>query len=153
MLYISFNYRELHRLKEAVFAPHMVNAGPDLPVSWPGRGVGRHRQAYLRIPFGQNPVVGKPPETHMLDSHTGTHLVPPTYALPHYPPHTKVRNYDPVVNAWLQDYERQYGPLPVSQTTADKVPARPNLGLGSRVGCPGIGGHRPTREAGRRPRR
>ena len=28
MLYISFNYRELHRLKEAVFAPHMVNAGP-----------------------------------------------------------------------------------------------------------------------------
>ena len=27
MLYISFNYRELHRLKEAVFAPHMVNAG------------------------------------------------------------------------------------------------------------------------------
>ena len=32
MLYISFNYRELHRLKEAVFAPHMVNAGyNDLP--------------------------------------------------------------------------------------------------------------------------
>ena len=29
MLYISFNYRELHRLKEAVFAPHMVNAGSD----------------------------------------------------------------------------------------------------------------------------
>ena len=27
MLYISFNYTELHRLKEAVFAPHMVNAG------------------------------------------------------------------------------------------------------------------------------
>ena len=27
MLYISFNYRELHRLKETVFAPHMVNAG------------------------------------------------------------------------------------------------------------------------------
>ena len=27
MLYISFNYRELHRLKEAAFAPHMVNAG------------------------------------------------------------------------------------------------------------------------------
>ena len=27
MLYISFNYRELHRLKEAVFAPHVVNAG------------------------------------------------------------------------------------------------------------------------------
>ena len=30
MLYISFNYRELHRLKEAVFAPHMVNAGLEL---------------------------------------------------------------------------------------------------------------------------
>ena len=32
MLYISFNYTELHRLKEAVFAPHMVNAGQYLKI-------------------------------------------------------------------------------------------------------------------------
>ena len=33
MLYISFNYRVLQRLKEAVFVPHMVNAGlEEIPV-------------------------------------------------------------------------------------------------------------------------
>ena len=35
-----------------------------------------------KILFGLNPNTKTPFETHMLDSHTGTHLVPPAYALP-----------------------------------------------------------------------
>ena len=118
----------IERFREKKVVDLSVVLAQDLPVSWPGRGAGRHRQAYLRIPFGENPVVGKPSETHMLDSHSGTHLVPPTYALPHYPPNTKVKNYDSVVNAWIKDHERKYGPLPVSQTTADKVPIQQTSG-------------------------
>ena len=63
MPYISFNYRELHRLKEAVFAPHMVNAGKRL--LW--GGALRERQfkvlnctiknLYFQVhsPFGEKP--------------------------------------------------------------------------------------------------
>ena len=54
----------------------------DLPVSWPGRGVGNHRQPYITIRLGINPNTKTPFEMHMLDSHAGTHLVPPAYALP-----------------------------------------------------------------------
>ena len=54
----------------------------DLPVSWPGAGVGNHRQPFVTIRFGLNPNTRTPFDMHMLDSHAGTHLVPPAYALP-----------------------------------------------------------------------
>ena len=50
-----------------------------LPISWPGRGTGNHRQPYLRIRLGENANTRTDLEAHMLGSHTGTHLVPPGY--------------------------------------------------------------------------
>ncbi len=59
-----------------------VNLADDLPLAWPGAGVGHHRQPFVTIKFGYNPNTRLPFDMHMLDSHTGTHLVPPSYALP-----------------------------------------------------------------------
>ena len=68
----------------------------DRPVTWPGRGVGNHRQPLMTIRWGINPNTRTPFEMHMLDSQAGTHLVPPAYALPPegfddatYPPEVK----------------------------------------------------------------
>jgi len=55
---------------------------PDLPVWWPGATTGDNRHPYVRVLFGFAPTLGHAHETHIMDSHTGTHLVPPAYALP-----------------------------------------------------------------------
>jgi kynurenine formamidase len=97
-----------------------VTLAEDLPVSWPGRGVGNHRQPYFRIKFGINPNLKIPFETHMLDSHTGTHLVPPAYALPRKG--FDSASYSPEVRGWLAEYEKTYGPRGTSDVTTEKVP-------------------------------
>src|SRR5262249_30264581 len=71
----------------------------DLPVWWPGAGVGNHRQPYFTINFMYNPAIDWSSQSHLLDSHTGTHLVPPSYALP--PPGFDDRTYSPEVRGWL----------------------------------------------------
>ncbi len=86
----------------------------DLPVWWPGRGVGNYRHPYYR-----NVIPPYSGNLHTLDSHTGTHLVPPAYALP-----TKGfdnRNYSPEVQQWLTDYEQRYGARGTSNVTTEKV--------------------------------
>jgi kynurenine formamidase len=98
----------------------------DLPVSWPGRGVGNHRQPYFRIKFGLNPNLKIPFETHMLDSHTGTHLVPPAYALPRKG--FDNNSYSPEVRGWLAEYEKSYGPRGTSDVTTEKVPLAQTCG-------------------------
>jgi kynurenine formamidase len=100
----------------------------DLPVWWPGRGVGRHRQPYFRkilYTFEQTKGNGFG-QTHILDSHTGTHLVPPAYALP--PRGFDNRAYAPRVRRWLAEYERKYGPRGTSDVTAEKVPLSQTCG-------------------------
>ena len=57
--------------------------------------------------------------THMMDSMSGTHLVPPSYALP---AENSPVPYAPEVRGWLQEYERRFGPRGVSSLTTDKVP-------------------------------
>jgi kynurenine formamidase len=98
----------------------------DLPVTWPGRGVGNHRQPYLRVPFGFNANTKSAFETHMLDSHAGTHLVPPAYALP--PRGFDDKTYPPEVQGWLAEYEKKYGPRGTSDVTAEKVPVSQTCG-------------------------
>lgn len=98
----------------------------DLPVTWPGRGVGNHRQPYLRIRFGMNPNTKAAYETHMLDSHAGTHLVPPAYALP--PAGFDNQTYSAEVRQWLAEYEKQYGPRGTSTVTAEQVPIAQTCG-------------------------
>lgn len=92
----------------------------DLPVSWPGRGVGNHRQPYFKVLFGLNPNMRVPFETHMLDSHAGTHLVPPAYALPPKKGFDNKR-YSAEAQGWLAEYEKAYGPRGTSDVTTEKV--------------------------------
>lgn len=97
-----------------------VTLATDLPVSWPGAGVGRHRQPYLKVPLMYAANLGLYHVTHMLDSHSGTHLVPPAYSLP-----TKGfdnKSYAPEVQGWLKEYEAKYGPRGTSDVTTEKVP-------------------------------
>jgi kynurenine formamidase len=103
-----------------------VTLTEDWPTEWPGKGVGNHRQPYFRIRFGFNPNLKTPFETHMLDSNTGTHLVPPAYALP--PEGFDNGKYAPEVQRWLAEYEKKYGPRKTSSVTAEQVPLEQTCG-------------------------
>lgn len=103
-----------------------VTLADDLPSSWPGRGVGNHRQPYFTIKFGMNPNIKIPFMMHMVDSHTGTHLVPPSYSLP-----TKGfdnQSYAPQVRGWLAEYEKKFGQRGTSDVTTEKVPLSQTCG-------------------------
>ncbi|OAI52910.1 hypothetical protein AYO44_04480 [Planctomycetaceae bacterium SCGC AG-212-F19] len=97
-----------------------VVLGDDLPCTWPGPGVGNHRQPYFTVRFGMNSNTKTPFEYHMLDSHAGTHLVPPAYALP--AAGFDNSTYPPEVRGWLSEYEQRYGPRGASEITTEKVP-------------------------------
>jgi kynurenine formamidase len=113
------------RLIEAARKKNVVDLSvaltEDTPVWWPGPGVGRARYPYFKDrmpPHGQN--------RHTMDSHAGTHLVPPAYALP-------AKGFDngryaPEVREWLAEYEKKYGPRGSSDVTADKVPIAQTCG-------------------------
>jgi kynurenine formamidase len=103
-----------------------VTLDPDLPVWWPGAGTGRNRHPYLRVHFAHVPALKTTHQTHVLDSHTGTHLVPPAYALP--PAGFDDRTYPPAVRDWLAAYEKTYGPRGTSDVTADRVPVEQTCG-------------------------
>ena len=90
-----------------------------LPLAWPGRGVGNHRQPFLTIDIGYNQVTGGYNQTHTMDGHSGTHLVPPAYALP--PEGFDNNSYASDVQAWLAEYEEKYGPRGTSDVTTEKV--------------------------------
>jgi kynurenine formamidase len=98
----------------------------DLPITWPGRGVGNHRQPFVKLGFGLNPNTRTPFDMHMLDSNAGTHLVPPAYALPGegFDDNT----YAPEVREWLAEYEKTYGRRGTSDTTTEKVPVSQTCG-------------------------
>ena len=91
----------------------------DLPLMWPGHGIGDHRQPYyaVNIHFAANVDLFQ--HTHILDSNSGTHLVPPAFALPH--PGFDNANYAPQVREWLAEYEKKYGPRGTSDMTTEKV--------------------------------
>lgn len=99
----------------------------DLPVWWPGVGVGDHRQPYFAKAFrtitAKNPFFA---QTHTMDSHTGTHLVPPAYALPRAGFDNKTYSRD--VQKWLAEYESSFGPRGTSDVTTEKVPLSQTTG-------------------------
>ncbi len=98
----------------------------DLPVSWPGRGTGRHRQPLTTIRWGMNANTRTSFEMHLLDGQAGTHLVPPAYALP--PAGFDEATYAPEVRAWLADYQSKYGRRGTSDATTEKVPIAQTCG-------------------------
>lgn len=97
----------------------------DLPVWWPGVGAGDHRHPYFKVQFAFTPRLGSYHATQLLDSHTGTHLVPPAYALPRK---DFANDYSPEVRGWLAEYEKKYGPRGTSDVTAEKVPLTQTCG-------------------------
>jgi kynurenine formamidase len=92
---------------------------PNLPITSPGQGAGQHRQVYLKIDFLYSEYLDLWHHTHLMDAMAGTHLVPPSYALP---PEGVKPTYSPEVRGWLIDYEKKYGPRGVSSMTTEQVP-------------------------------
>jgi kynurenine formamidase len=115
---------ESARKKQAVDLS--VVMAPDLPVASPGAGAGRHRQPYLKVPLFFAANLGRYHETHLFDSHSGTHLVPPSYALP--PAGFDNQTYAPDVRTWLAEYEKKYGPRGNSNMTTEQVPLAQTCG-------------------------
>jgi kynurenine formamidase len=85
----------------------------------PGGGAGQHRQAYLKVDFLYSDYLDMWHHAHLMDAMAGTHLVPPSYALP---PPGEQPAYAPEVRGWLAEYERQYGPRGTSTMTTEQVP-------------------------------
>lgn len=111
------------KLIEAVKNKRAVDLSPtlatDLPLTSPGVGTGQHRQVYLKLDFLYAEYLDMWHHTHVMDSMTGTHLVPPSYALP--PPDAKPE-YSPEIRLWLSDYEKKYGPRGNSSLTTEQIP-------------------------------
>ena len=97
-----------------------VTMTADLPIWWPGAGVGNNRQPFLTINFQHMPALDNNQQIHMFDSNSGTHLVPPAYTLP--VTGFDNRTYSPEVRQWLAEYEKQYGARGTSDVTVEKVP-------------------------------
>jgi len=103
-----------------------VRLSTDLPLTWTGRGAGNHHHPYLKADFMYAANLDLYHHTHMLDSSLGTHLVPPSRALP--APGFDNANYSPQVKDWLGEYDRQYGTRATSETTAADVPIEQTCG-------------------------
>ena len=92
---------------------------PQLPVTSPGIGTGNHRQVYLKVDFLYSEYLDMWHHGHLTDAMAGTHLVPPSYALP---ADDKPIPYAPEVRGWLEEYEKKYGRRGSSTRTTEQVP-------------------------------
>jgi kynurenine formamidase len=92
---------------------------PQAPLTSPGAGAGYHRQTYLKIDFLYSEYLDLWHHGHLMDAMAGTHLVPPSYALP---PEDTLVAYAPEVRGWREEYEKKYGPRGASAMTTEQVP-------------------------------
>lgn len=92
---------------------------PRFPMTHPGGAAGQHRQTYLKVEFLYSDYLDMWHHAHLMDAMAGTHLVPPSYALP---PPGEQPAYAPEVRGWLEEYERDYGPRGTSAMTTEQVP-------------------------------
>ncbi len=97
----------------------------DHPLTWPGLGVGRHRHRYTKADFVFSDNLKLYHHTHIMDSHAGTHLVPPSYALPAT---VKPVAYSQPVQRWFNAYCDKYGNPGHNQVTTEKVPLSQTCG-------------------------
>jgi kynurenine formamidase len=98
----------------------------DFPVTWPGPGVGNHRQPYLTVPLFYAKNLATYHVTHIIDSTAGTHLVPPSYALPRRG--FDNGSYSAEVRAWLDEFEQAFGRRGISDVTTEQVPLSQTCG-------------------------
>ncbi|MFO0876544.1 MAG: cyclase family protein [Gemmataceae bacterium] len=92
---------------------------PKLPLTSPGLATGTHRQVYLKIDFLYAKYLDMWHHGHLMDAMTGTHLVPPAYALPAT---DESVGHEPEVRGWLEQFEKKYGKRGSSTMTTEKVP-------------------------------
>lgn len=103
-----------------------VTMSIDLPLTLPGVGVGRHRHRYTKTDFVWSDNLQLYHHGHIFDSHAGTHLVPPSYALPAEPlPAAAAR---PETRGWLEEFEKEFGPRGTSTMTTEQVPISQTCG-------------------------
>lgn len=111
------------RLIESAKAKRAIDLSPtlapNLPVTSPGLSTGQHRQVYLKVDFLYSEYLDLWHHTHWMDSMAGTHLVPPSFALP---PADSKPAYSPEVRGWLEEYEKKYGPRGTSSLTTEQIP-------------------------------
>ena len=111
------------RLIESARHKRAIDLSPtlamNLPVTNPGSLAGRHRQVYVKVDFLYSPDLDLWHHTHLMDATAGTHLVPPSFALP---PEGTTVEYSGEVRGWLAEYEAKYGKRGFSARTTDKVP-------------------------------
>ncbi len=91
----------------------------NLPVTSPGGSAGEHRQPYLKVDFLYSEYLDTWHHTHLMDAMAGTHLVPPSFALP---ADDAPQPYAPEVRGWLSEYEKTYGRRGASTMTTEQVP-------------------------------
>ncbi len=111
------------RLIDAAKHKRAIDLSPtlaaNLPITSPGVGTGQHRQVYLKIDFLYSEYLDAWHHCHLMDSMAGTHLVPPSFALP---PEGANPAYAPEVRGWLSEYESKHGPCGTSSMTTEQVP-------------------------------
>ena len=103
-----------------------VTMSIDHPLTWPGHGVDRHRHRYTKTDFLYSDNLKLYHHGHIFDSHAGTHLVPPSYALPAEP--LPKNAYAPEDRIVLEEYEKEFGARGVSDVTTEKVPLSQTCG-------------------------
>jgi len=112
-----------HRLATSCREKRAIDLSPTLaaglPLTSPGIGFGQHRQPYLKVDFLYSDYLDMWHHTHLMASMTGTHLVPPSYALPVSDAPVA---YAPVIRGWLAEYEAKYGKRGTSSVTTEQVP-------------------------------
>ena len=96
------------------------------PVTWPGAEFGSQRHPYFRVDFEYAAGIEYWHHTRMFDSHVGTHIVPPSYALPEAG--FDNGTYAPEVRGWLAEYEKKHGARGISDVTTEKVPVSQTCG-------------------------
>lgn len=111
------------RLIESCRRKRAIDLSPTLsaksPVTSPGIGTGEHRQVYLKVDFLYSDYLDMWHHGHLMDAMTGTHLVPPAFALP---PDKLTEPYAPEVRGWLEEFEKRFGRVGTSDMTTEKVP-------------------------------
>lgn len=103
-----------------------VTMSIDLPLTWPGVGAGRHRHRYTKTDFLWSDNLHLYHHGHIFDAHAGTHLVPPSYALPPEP--LPAAAAAPETRAWLEEFEKEFGPRGTSRVTTEQVPIAQTCG-------------------------
>jgi kynurenine formamidase len=98
------------------------------PITWPGHAPGEEASRYVATTLNAFSKARGPyfARSHLLDAQAGTHVVPPSFALP--PRGFDHNRYAPAIREVLKEYEAKFGPRGNSEMTTEKVPLEALMG-------------------------